>query len=51
MIRIVPGLRQTSSLRQLVALRHARGLCTGVSPMKTGTEFYMSLYPEGSTDG
>merc|ERR1719421_675117 len=25
--------------------------CRGVSPMKTGTEFYMSLYPEGSTDG
>ena len=29
----------------------ARALCTGVSPMKTGTELYMSLYPEGSTDG
>jgi len=26
-------------------------MCKGMSPMKSGTDFYMSLYPEGSTDG
>ena len=38
--------------RSHFGLGHVRALCTGsVSPMATGTEFYMSLYPEGSTDG
>ena len=37
--------------RSYVSGVHVRALCKGVSPMKTGTEFYMSLYPEGSTDG
>ena len=46
---LVRRLTRTASLTRHVRLSFR--LSSTVSPMKTGTELYMSLYPEGSTDG
>ena len=48
----VSMLARSRTLLRPVASHARRPLCTGgkVSPMKTGTELYMSLYPEASSD-
>ena len=45
-------LARSRTLLRPLASHARRPLCTGgkVSPMKTGTELYMSLYPEASSD-
>ena len=47
--RIAPRSAPFSGVRAMRATHPA--MCKGMSPMKSGTDFYMSLYPEGSTDG